>query len=138
MAPMKTNDIIIYASPDGTTLLEVHLDHETVWLTQKQMAELFGKTIPTINEHIKNIFKDGELEESPVIRNFRITAADGKTYDKDSRAPWGRSTRPSVVKSSIPALRKRVQTSSISSLKTMPSATATNGSQQPCLSISSA
>lgn len=80
---MSTTDdaIILYQSPDGNTSLDVHLDHETVWLTQKQMAELFGKTVPTINEHIKNIFKDGELDESSVIRNFRITAADGKTYD---------------------------------------------------------
>ena len=81
MTTKSTNNIIIYQNPDGTTLLDVRLDHETVWLTQKQMAELFGKTVPTINEHIKNIFKDGELEGSAVIRNFRITATDGKTYD---------------------------------------------------------
>jgi prophage maintenance system killer protein len=75
------DNVIIYQSSDGTASLEVHLDQETVWLTQKQMAELFGKTIPTINEHIKNVFKEGELDEGAVIRNFRITAADGKTYD---------------------------------------------------------
>jgi len=62
--------------------LEVRLEKETVWLTQKQMAELFNKGIPTINEHIKNIFKEGELVENSVIRNFRITASDGKVYDK--------------------------------------------------------
>jgi len=61
--------------------LEVRLEAETVWLTQKQMAELFNKGIPTINEHIKNIFKEGELTENSVIRNFRITASDGKVYD---------------------------------------------------------
>jgi death-on-curing family protein len=61
--------------------LEVRLEKETVWLTQKQMAELFNKGIPTINEHIKNIFKEGELAENSVIRNFRITASDGKMYD---------------------------------------------------------
>jgi len=61
--------------------LEVRLKAETVWLTQKQMAELFNKGIPTINEHIKNIFKEGELAENSVIRNFRITASDGKVYD---------------------------------------------------------
>jgi prophage maintenance system killer protein len=75
------DNVIIYQSSDGTASLEVHLDQETVWLTQKQMAELFGKTIPTINEHIKNVFKEGELDEGAVIRNFRITAADKKTYD---------------------------------------------------------
>lgn len=83
MMRMATADssIILYQSPDGSTSFEVRLDQETVWLTQKQMAELFGKTVPTINEHIKNILKEGELEEAAVIRNFRITAADGKTYD---------------------------------------------------------
>lgn len=80
---MTTTDtnIIIYQSPDGSTALDVRLDHETVWLTQKQMARLFGKTVPTINEHIKTIFRDAELEENSVIRNFRITASDGKIYD---------------------------------------------------------
>lgn len=61
--------------------LEVRLKKETVWLTQKQMAELFNKGVSTINEHIKNIFKEGELTENLVIRNFRITASDGKMYD---------------------------------------------------------
>ena len=51
------------------------------WLTQKQMAELFEKNVRTVNEHIKNIFKEGELEDVAVIRNFRITASDGKVYD---------------------------------------------------------
>jgi hypothetical protein len=74
-------EIALYQADDGKTWLEVHLDHETVWLTQKQMSELFAKTVPTINEHLKNILKEGELEEGPVIRNFRITAADGKFYD---------------------------------------------------------
>jgi prophage maintenance system killer protein len=54
---------------------------ETVWLTQKQMAELFSKDVRTVNEHINNIFKEGELIENSVIRKFRITAADGKTYE---------------------------------------------------------
>ncbi len=77
----EKGDIVIYQAETGVTSLQVHLDHETVWLTQKQMAELFGKTIPTINEHIKNVFREGELKEESVIRNFRITAADGKSYD---------------------------------------------------------
>ncbi|MBC7962127.1 MAG: virulence protein RhuM/Fic/DOC family protein [Steroidobacteraceae bacterium] len=80
---MSTTDnaVVLYQTSDGSTSLAVHLEKETVWLTQKQMAELFGKTVPTINEHIKNVFKEGELVETAVIRNFRITAADGKTYD---------------------------------------------------------
>jgi hypothetical protein len=57
------------------------LDQDTVWLTQKKMAELFDKDVRTVNEHLKNIFKEGELEEDSVVRKFRITAADGKSYN---------------------------------------------------------
>ena len=71
--------IVIYKSKEGPRL-EVRLKEKTVWLTQKQMALLFDKNIRTINEHIKNIFGEGELQEKSVIRKFRITAADGKTY----------------------------------------------------------
>jgi hypothetical protein len=68
--------VVLYQTPDGATSLAVHLEKDTVWLTQKQMGELFGKTVPTINEHIKNVFREGELVEAAVIRNFRITAAE--------------------------------------------------------------
>ncbi|MFH1564307.1 MAG: virulence RhuM family protein, partial [bacterium] len=57
------------------------LENETAWLNQKQMAELFDKDVRTINEHIKNVFLEGELAENSVIRNFRITANDGKNYE---------------------------------------------------------
>lgn len=80
MEPAETN-IQIYQAEDGRTRLEVQLDQETVWLTQKQMAELFDKNVRTVNEHIKNIFKEEELDEPSVIRKFRITAADGKAYE---------------------------------------------------------
>jgi len=76
---IKKGEILIYKSKNGP-LLDVRLEQETVWLTQKQMTELFNKGVPTINEHIKNIFKEKELNETSVIRNFRITAPDGKTY----------------------------------------------------------
>ena len=61
--------------------IRVRIEDENVWLTQKLIAELFEVSIPTVNEHLKNIFESGELEENPVIRNFRITATDGKDYD---------------------------------------------------------
>jgi hypothetical protein len=61
--------------------LEVRLEEDTVWLTQKQMAELFQKDVRTVNEHIKNIFGEGELSSRSVIRKFRITASDGKKYN---------------------------------------------------------
>ena len=75
------SDLILYQTEDGKTRIEVHLQDETVWLSQKLMAELFQKDVRTINEHIKNIFKEGELAPESVIRKFRITAADGKSYD---------------------------------------------------------
>jgi len=70
-----SDDVIIYQSPDGAASLEVRLDHETVWLTQKQMADLFGKNSDTIGLHIRNAYKEGELaeegttEESSVVQN---------------------------------------------------------------------
>lgn len=74
-------EIMLYQTKDGKTNLDVKFEKETVWLTQKQIATLFKKGIPAINEHIKNIFKEGELDEGSVIRKFRITAKDGKSYD---------------------------------------------------------
>jgi len=79
--PTPGSEIILYQTEDGRTRLEVKLENETVWLTQKQLAELFQKDVRTINEHIQNILEEGELHENSVIRNFRITAADGKSYD---------------------------------------------------------
>lgn len=75
------NEILIYQTDDGRTRIDARFEGETVWLTQKIMAELFEVAVPTINEHLKNIFEAGELSEDSVIRNFRITAADGKIYD---------------------------------------------------------
>ena len=77
----QSSQIIIYQTEDGQTKIDVQFQDETVWLTQKLMAELFEVSVPTINEHLKNIFFTQELEEKAVIRNFRITAADGKEYD---------------------------------------------------------
>jgi prophage maintenance system killer protein len=74
------NAIIIYQSPDGAATLEVRLDHETVWLTQDQMAELFGRERSVITKHLRNVFKEGELEEDSVRAKYAHTAADGKEY----------------------------------------------------------
>lgn len=71
-------DILIYQSGEGQTRIEVRLEDETVWLSQQQLAELFQTGIPNINEHIKNIFAEGELEESSTVRNFRIVRLEGK------------------------------------------------------------
>lgn len=56
------------------------LEDDTIWLTQKQMAELFDRGRTTITEHIRNIFKEGELDEKTVCRDFRHTGSDGKEY----------------------------------------------------------
>lgn len=73
----KNNQIIIYNTEDGLTKIEVKLKNETVWLSQKQMAELFDKDVRTINEHIKNMFSDGELAANSTIRKFRIVQKEG-------------------------------------------------------------
>ncbi len=83
---MKTNDlnkgeIVIYKTKGGKTALEVKVEKDTVWLSQKEMSELFQKDVKTINEHIKNIFKERELLGKSVIRKSRITASDGKQYE---------------------------------------------------------
>jgi hypothetical protein len=75
------SEILIYQNTSGDIKIDVRLEEETVWLTQAQMAILFGKDKRTISEHIANLFKEGELEEISVVRNFRITAADVKNYD---------------------------------------------------------
>lgn len=74
---INRGEIIIYESKDGPKL-EVCLEDETVWLTKKQMALLFDKSVPTINEHIKKIYKEGELQENSTIRKFRIVQKEGK------------------------------------------------------------
>ena len=81
MTAINTGEFILYASDDGELKIDVRLLDETVWLTQKQMAEMFQKNVSTINEHLRNIFDEGELDQNSVIRNFRITASDGKNYD---------------------------------------------------------
>ena len=73
------NEIIIY-QPDSTIKLEVRLEDDTVWLTQQQIADLFGVKQPAISKHFKNIFESGELIESSVHSILEYTAADGKSY----------------------------------------------------------
>ena len=75
------NDILLYSTANGSVKVEVLYEDETFWLSQKRMAELFNVEIPTINYHLKEIFKSEELEENSVIRKILITAADGKNYN---------------------------------------------------------
>jgi hypothetical protein len=75
------SDLILYTTEDGTTRLDLRVEGETVWMSQSQMADLFQKSKKTISEHLGNIFSEGELQESSVVRNFRTTATDGKGYE---------------------------------------------------------
>ena len=78
---MSIGEFLLYTTEDGIAKLEVRLVDDTVWLTQKQMGDLFQKDVRTVSEHIHNIFKEGELATDSVIRKFRITAADDKSYE---------------------------------------------------------
>lgn len=73
-------EILIYQTEDGTTAIDVKLENETVWLTQKQIALLFGVNRSAVTKHLKNIFEGGELERKSVCSILEQTAADGKTY----------------------------------------------------------
>lgn len=76
---MQSN-IILYTTDSGSISVQVQYEDGTFWLTQKRMADLFGVEVPTINYHLKEVFKTGELNEDSVIRKIRITADDGKNY----------------------------------------------------------
>jgi len=67
---VRGGEFLLYQTEDGRIRIETRMEEETVWLTQGQMAQLFGKAKSTINEHIKNIFKEGELVEEQVMRKF--------------------------------------------------------------------
>jgi hypothetical protein len=71
---------LLYTAPDGAVKVDVFFRDETVWLTQKALAELFGVKVPAINKHLKNIFDSGELIENSVVSKMETTAADGKDY----------------------------------------------------------
>jgi hypothetical protein len=75
----EQNQIILYR-PNDTISLEVRLENDTVWLSQAQMTELFGSTKQNISLHINNIFKEGELKQNSVVKDFLTTALDGKKY----------------------------------------------------------
>jgi hypothetical protein len=77
----STADFLIFTRPDSADGIEVRYEGDSIWLSQKQMAALFGVNVRTISEHLKNIFDAAELQPDSVIRNFRTTAADGKSYD---------------------------------------------------------
>ena len=80
---MPQSNILMYTAEDGVTKIEVTFDHDTVWLSIDQMAELFQRDKSVIGKHVRNIFKEGELVKETVWAKFAYTASDGKTYQVD-------------------------------------------------------
>ena len=69
-----TTQILLYQTEDRRTRIEVRLENETVWLNQLQMAELFQTTVPNVSMHIRNVFREGELGQESVVKDFLTTA----------------------------------------------------------------
>ena len=76
--PTTFSEIILYQTEDGRTRIQCRFEGETIWLTQALIAELFGKDVRTINEHLINVFAEGELSREATIRKFRIVRTEGK------------------------------------------------------------
>lgn len=83
MEASNNDNMLIYQSEDGKIKIDVRFENETVWLSLDQMAILFGRDKSTISRHIKNIFEEGELQDTSVVANYATTAMDGKTYQVD-------------------------------------------------------
>lgn len=80
---MPNSNILMYTTEDGLTKIEATFENDTVWLSIDQMAELFQRDRSVIGKHVRNIFKEGELEKNSVWAKFAYTASDGKVYDVD-------------------------------------------------------
>jgi hypothetical protein len=79
--PGLRGEILLYQTEDGRTRLECRFADESIWLTQRLMGELFQKDVRTINEHLSNIYEEGELEAGATIRKFRIVQREGTRDD---------------------------------------------------------
>lgn len=77
-SPPTSSEIVFYQGEDGRSRIQVRLDGGTVWLTQPLLAELYQVSVPTINEHLGNVFDEQELDPGATIRKFRIVQAEGK------------------------------------------------------------
>ena len=94
----STGELLIYATEDGRTRVECRLDGDTLWLTQALMAELFQKDVRTVNEHLKNIYADGELDPTSTIRDFRIVQIEehSRALSRDSKSTGKQSLHVEV------------------------------------------
>src|SRR3954464_6113636 len=76
--PPTSSEIVFYQGEDGRSRIQVRLDGGTVWLTQRLLADLYQVSVPTINEHLRNVFDEQEIDPAATIRKFRIVQAEGK------------------------------------------------------------
>lgn len=76
-SPPPESSIVLYRTEDGRTRIECRFEGETLWLTQALMAELFQVTVPTVNEHLKGLFDEGEIDPGATVRSFRIVRTEG-------------------------------------------------------------
>ena len=106
----SVGEFLLYRTEDGRIRIETRMLEETVWLTQDQMAQLFGKAKSTINEHIKNIFKEGGLIEEQVMRKFGNSEFSTKTgHSQGCHCEGMRSFRQTGPGRGIPARKLRTQ-----------------------------
>jgi hypothetical protein len=82
------SEIVFYQTEDGRGRIEVRLEDNTVWLTQRLMADLFQTTVANVNIHLKNIFTEGEVDEGSAIKEYLITAADGELNAEATRKEY--------------------------------------------------
>jgi hypothetical protein len=82
-----SGEFVLYQTEDGQTRIEVRLSHETIWLPQRLIAELFQVSVPTVNEHLRSIYEDAELDPTATIRKFRIVQIEGSRSCKVMLGP---------------------------------------------------
>jgi hypothetical protein len=80
MGDVRISDFLMYNTEDGKAKVRILVDGETCWMSQKMMADLFETSVPNINQHVMHILDEGELDADSVIKDYLITAADGKPY----------------------------------------------------------
>ncbi len=112
----ELKNIIIYNNPNGEVKVDVFVEGETVWLTQKSMGELFGVTKKTISEHLGNIFGSYELQKEATVRNFRTVQQEGERlvnrdleyYNLDAIISVGYRVNSSKATQKASSRRKRI------------------------------
>lgn len=98
----QKGELLIYQTEDGKTKIDVFFEDDTIWLNQKQIAQLYQKGVNTINEHIKHIYEDEELDEQATIRKFLIVRNEGNREISISVLPKSVSIRRCTIKGRIP------------------------------------